>query len=561
MDQTREGSQAKRKKISDEERIRRCRERNRVHARNTRERKKHQMDELRQRIETLTKEKSKLKKNVVESSVADILVSLSTDNASNNEVTGKRRKTKKFAAGSSSSQGGGESDGSSMLSEYGSDQPITVQQIRRRISATTNEEEKAKSPQGSAAMETAFSPSADPEDIERMRRERNKLHARKTRVRKKKLMHEMERIVSHLEDEVETLRSRSGTLVEEVDTPHGVDLHVRTEAGESSGTEMNAGASVLASSFKLMSEEEVPPASGAGAASSSSSSGGAGGGGRTLREKKPRVASVIATNSRTSLLDPAEDEAVSSSSTRARSASRNSNDLEGSQGSGSGEGSSTKTTNRTSSTTGTNGTTGEAGDTSDSKLSTSTGSSRTGHAQSLLSIASNGAKKSPKKRKKGGMAMASDMADVHHGEQQDSQQQAHNDLGTFTSMSVPKRRRVSGPSPSNKNPMGSHGGHSHDEEGGDLSGDTSAGQAGDEGGGSGSGSGSEKDFEDGASGRGRSRRGGRQGGPSKPFTVPSFAGSSGAGADTGAMDNTSGGSGDYSKLSIESLERHNQRKR
>ena len=112
-------------------------------------------------------------------------------------------------------------------------------------------------------METPFSPSADPEDIERMRRERNKLHARKTRVRKKKLMHEMERIVSHLEDEVETLRSRSGTLVEGVDTPHGVDRLVKTEAEESSGTEMNAGASVLASSFKLMSEEEVPPASGA----------------------------------------------------------------------------------------------------------------------------------------------------------------------------------------------------------------------------------------------------------------------------------------------------------
>ena len=44
-------------------------------------------------------------------------------------------------------------------------------------------------------MEPQLPPNADPED---RANEENKLHARKTRVRKKKLMHEMERIVSNL---------------------------------------------------------------------------------------------------------------------------------------------------------------------------------------------------------------------------------------------------------------------------------------------------------------------------------------------------------------------------
>ena len=96
-----------------------------------------------------------------------------------------------------------------------------MQQIRRRISASTLQEEKlnaAANGEGDVQalpQNVQIAGSADPMEIERLRRERNKLHARKTRVRKKKLVHEMERIVSELEEEVESLRSRSATMVDQ----------------------------------------------------------------------------------------------------------------------------------------------------------------------------------------------------------------------------------------------------------------------------------------------------------------------------------------------------------
>jgi hypothetical protein len=50
------GSKAKKRKLSGDERLNRCRERNRIHARNTRERKKAQMDQLQQRVHELNDE-------------------------------------------------------------------------------------------------------------------------------------------------------------------------------------------------------------------------------------------------------------------------------------------------------------------------------------------------------------------------------------------------------------------------------------------------------------------------------------------------------------------------
>lgn len=46
----------KKRKYGDDERLKRCRERNRIHARNTRERKRIQMEGLQQRIQDLMDE-------------------------------------------------------------------------------------------------------------------------------------------------------------------------------------------------------------------------------------------------------------------------------------------------------------------------------------------------------------------------------------------------------------------------------------------------------------------------------------------------------------------------
>jgi len=53
-------SKSKKRKLSGDERLNRCRERNRIHARNTRERKKAQMDTLQLRVHVLNDEVSRI---------------------------------------------------------------------------------------------------------------------------------------------------------------------------------------------------------------------------------------------------------------------------------------------------------------------------------------------------------------------------------------------------------------------------------------------------------------------------------------------------------------------
>ena len=72
------GDAIKRTKMTNEERLIRCRERNRVHARNTRERKKCLMDGLQSRIQQLVDEKKRLSSSKSESNVASILMTLAT---------------------------------------------------------------------------------------------------------------------------------------------------------------------------------------------------------------------------------------------------------------------------------------------------------------------------------------------------------------------------------------------------------------------------------------------------------------------------------------------------
>jgi hypothetical protein len=61
-----------------------------------------------------------------------------------------------------------------------------------------------------------------PSDLDRIRRERNRMHAKKTRLRKKKMLQELEQLVIHLEGEVQRLHRqvlihRGGMSSEEID--------------------------------------------------------------------------------------------------------------------------------------------------------------------------------------------------------------------------------------------------------------------------------------------------------------------------------------------------------
>ena len=68
-------------------------------------------------------------------------------------------------------------------------------------------------------------------ELEKIRRERNRLHARKTRQRKKKMMQEMENIVRVLEDEVKELRAAKTSAVSSSFCP-SVAMSALSSAGD-----------------------------------------------------------------------------------------------------------------------------------------------------------------------------------------------------------------------------------------------------------------------------------------------------------------------------------------
>lgn len=166
-----------------------------------------------------------MKKIHAESNVANILISLGGPGSEQGKRKKKRESSSNGHVGGSNSHGmassdsikqekrdrGTDSDSSDMVSETNSDQPITVQQIRRKISAAAAMDETFGDDANLEAFEEALDgkTSNDFEKQELIRRERNKLHARKTRVRKKILMTEMQDIISRLETDITTLKAKA----------------------------------------------------------------------------------------------------------------------------------------------------------------------------------------------------------------------------------------------------------------------------------------------------------------------------------------------------------------
>lgn len=87
----------------------------------------------------------------------------------------------------------------------------TIQKLHSQVAAELSDEEDTEQDvdvEAQRKSKVGYSPG----DLEKIRRERNRVHARKTRQRKKKLLFEMEAIVKTLEAEVSELRrSHSGS--------------------------------------------------------------------------------------------------------------------------------------------------------------------------------------------------------------------------------------------------------------------------------------------------------------------------------------------------------------
>jgi DNA-binding transcriptional ArsR family regulator len=177
----------KRRKLTDEERLKRCRERNKLHARNTRQKKKYQIEALHKRIEQLTDEKIRLINEKSEKSVASILMALADGNGTTNGEN--KEDIDKF---------------SNRISNAREETMKILGRIRSQVSSLLVEEsefDKEISPKlpRDRSLCTAS-------EIDKLRRERNRLHAKKTRLRKKKMLQEMETIVKSLQEDISILK-------------------------------------------------------------------------------------------------------------------------------------------------------------------------------------------------------------------------------------------------------------------------------------------------------------------------------------------------------------------
>ncbi len=181
-------SNKRRKKLSEDESLKRCRERNRKHARNTRERKKMQMDALQRRIQELTEEKYTLT-SANEVSVASILISLTGQDSANFD---KESNDLLFANSPRKN-----------TSHPRDEMNKTIEKIHSHVAAMLIDNDEFDV---NHALLRCDRSTCTTVELEKIRRERNRMHAKKTRLRKKKMLQEMEAIVMALENDVRQLR-------------------------------------------------------------------------------------------------------------------------------------------------------------------------------------------------------------------------------------------------------------------------------------------------------------------------------------------------------------------
>mmetsp|Transcript_32868 Transcript_32868/g.47472 ORF Transcript_32868/g.47472 Transcript_32868/m.47472 type:complete len:525 (+) Transcript_32868:120-1694(+) len=173
----------KKRKISGDERLHRNRERNKIHARKTRERKKLQTIALQKRIDELKQEGARLRVLVDETYIAGSLLGL-RDSVPVDDVGGADVPVKTSASICRNFYELLCAD--QLLQDGGVDSVEDVDQApSKRIRRTGR---------------------YDPQERDKIRRERNKMHAKKTREKKKYFFERSDKIISEMEHEANLLR-------------------------------------------------------------------------------------------------------------------------------------------------------------------------------------------------------------------------------------------------------------------------------------------------------------------------------------------------------------------
>lgn len=192
-----------------EQRLARSRDRNREHARRTRLRKKQQLEALQDRVKELQGESRLLKQTIEECSIASILLGLSyggigrdTDDDMKNienviskaveeraffTVTGKRKR---------------------FISDADSNPPPMKLMVKGKLTQIGGQNSKAQInwKTGMYVDEEGKQQQLLPNELEELRRERNRMHAKMTRDRKKIFISSVEKTIADLEEHNKLMR-------------------------------------------------------------------------------------------------------------------------------------------------------------------------------------------------------------------------------------------------------------------------------------------------------------------------------------------------------------------
>ncbi|CAJ1919411.1 unnamed protein product [Cylindrotheca closterium] len=221
------------KKHTPGERLQRSRERNRIHARKTRQRKKEQMQSLQQRAGELKQEQIRLKQSINEKATASILVGLFSKDASSEQMEDPRVEEllrRPIEAIPDASK----------LPEL----PALIlpgQHNSKKHKPTSTEPLPGKDDLPNDGIDYDLlgkdRSKCTPTELDQIRRERNRMHAKRTRDRKRLFMEEMAEMCSKLEQENELLcnhlggisglnQSPAGTPELSSQTPNVTPLHM-----------------------------------------------------------------------------------------------------------------------------------------------------------------------------------------------------------------------------------------------------------------------------------------------------------------------------------------------
>ena len=192
------------KDLSVEERQKRSRERNREHARRTRLRKKAQLASLQLRVTELQTESKHLEQALIDCTTAKILLGMSSFRDENTSIDDFFNSASVVSESSSSRDSSPRTSTEDLVLQ--DDDSVSDDGMAPRTTIHWKN--------GYALDEHGHRKDLTPDELDSIRRERNRLHAKLTRDRKKVYIETLSRAITDLEDENQRLRSALATQLQ-----------------------------------------------------------------------------------------------------------------------------------------------------------------------------------------------------------------------------------------------------------------------------------------------------------------------------------------------------------